>query len=96
MANEKIYLNPSERETIITFNDESDEMHIYTAMRTVQTKLNKLVESHASEWALIRCDEQTGAREYKAPKNLLTFRAPREEKTLTEEERQAIRERLHK
>lgn len=61
-------LLPSERETVITMDDGSDYVEVYTSQRTVMTKLDK----HPETWEVIRQDERS--KTYRAEKGMISFR----------------------
>ena len=61
-------LSPSERETVITMDDGSDYVEVYTSQRTVMTKLDK----HPEIWEVIRQDERS--KTYRAEKSMISFR----------------------
>jgi hypothetical protein len=79
-----------ERETVITFNDEDEFAHVYTAQRPIITKLKKnpsakLIEEgtfEGSVWA-----------KFELPKALISFRTQRVTRELTEEQRAELRAR---
>ncbi len=84
-------LTAPERETIISFCDDSETAYIYTSQRAIQTKLRKnpaatLIEegSHGgSVWA-----------RFELPARLVSFRSSTVVRELTAEQRQAMADRL--
>ena len=86
-------LMPAERETIITFNDEDDGAHIWTAQRPWITRLKKnpaavlLDEGRhdGSAWAA-----------FEVPKELLTIRSKKVRRVLTPQQRKAAAARLER
>jgi hypothetical protein len=86
-----VSLTAHERETVITFSDGDNTAYIYTAMRTVITKLKKnpaakLVEKgvhNGSVWA-----------RFELPANLVSFRSVRVRRELTDAQRQELADRL--
>jgi hypothetical protein len=87
-----------ERETI-TRSDDSGKMTIYTCENPMITKLRKLCESNPENYAVKRVDKLNGQLTgyvVTAPRELLTLRAPREGRELTEEQRAVLAERLAK
>jgi hypothetical protein len=86
-----VSLTASERETIITLNDEDETAQVYTAQRPWITKLKRnpsaiLLEegSHdGSAWA-----------RFELPKGLVSLRSTKVKRELTEEQREALRERM--
>jgi hypothetical protein len=86
-----VALEPYERETIIRFSDAEDVAYIYSAQRTVITKLRK---NKAAK--LIRQDtfEGTVSVEFEIPAALISFRQS-ERKQLTDEQRQNMRDAIN-
>lgn len=83
-------LEPYERETIISFHDGDETARIYTAQRTVLTKLRKnpsATETRSGEF------EGTQFAEFTFPVALLSFRA-QARKQLTDEQRQTMRDNI--
>lgn len=84
-------LTHSERETIINMNDGEDIAYVYSAQRSVITRLKKnpaavLVEEgihEGSVWA-----------RFTLPANLISFRSVRVSRVMTDEQRRATAERL--
>jgi hypothetical protein len=82
-----VSLTAAERETIISFSDDSATAHVYTSQRRIITKLTrnpsaKLIESgehDGSAWA-----------RFTMPSDLISFRRPR---NLSDSDREARRER---
>ena len=88
-------LAPYEQETLVSYSRANNTMHIYTADATMMRKFDALeayrkTREHKQEGRTI-------AAEYEADKALVTFRSKRKTvKPLSEEEKQARRERLRK
>ncbi len=84
-----------EQETIILFNREEKEADVYTHESGLKKKLDKL--SKSSPDVFIK-REENGAEgvTYTLPKNLISIRTPREKKTLSEEQKKALRKQLTK
>lgn len=81
-----------EQETIITYNAEEKEAHIYTADPVVLRKL-----SSNSEYQLVKEYVNGGrviAKDFTFDKKLLTLRSKRVKREFSEEERAAAAERL--
>lgn len=81
-----------EQETVINYGRTDDYLTLWTSDPTVMTKLDKL-----EAWELVKTETSGGqiyAKEYKAPKRLLSFRSKIKE--LTEEQKKAMAERLHR
>lgn len=87
-----------ERETIITFNAAEDTAEIYTADPVYIRKLDKLCEQFPdtykfmAELSVKRCKE---SKTYSMPKRLVKFRPP-VTREISEEQREALAERLRK
>lgn len=88
--------NPlDEQETSIVFERNSDKMTIWTSDNTMVTKLKMLITNNPKEYKLVSIstyDGQPVAYEFEAPKKLLTLRTA--ERTLTDEQRAALAERI--
>ena len=90
----KIKLELSERETVINYNEETESVHIYTAMRSVITKLDKLVAKNPQVWKCVKEDSSVGAKWYVCEKNVISFREGKEPRQLSEDEIEKRRERM--
>ena len=89
-------LSYKEQETVITF-DRADryKMNVYTADASLINRLDKYPESYK----LLREFKSEGnvvAKYYEADRRLLTLRSKRATNNMTEEQKQAARERLKK
>lgn len=84
----------SEQETIISYSRDEDFAYIWTSDSTIMTKLDKRVESGDYEIFDIGKDMDGNllSKEYRCPKNLISFRSKKKE--LTEEQKQASGERM--
>lgn len=88
-----------EQETTINFYRNSDIAQIYTSDSTMITRLDKLAESDdAPEWKLVEvhrsmADGSIVAKTYETKKRLVSFRAAINQRELTEEQREELRER---
>ncbi len=87
----------SEQETTINYNREEKGMDVWTADRTVMTKLDRLCETAPENYKCIDTaydrDGNLISKQYKvADKSLLTFR--QRKKTVTEEQRQMASDRM--
>ena len=93
---------PSEQETIITFERESDRAIIETTDPTVFTKLKKRLTSEENDdWRLEGVSRPSEAAPFRVssvcfscPKKFVSFKFKSSAKTLTEEQRKAVSERL--
>ena len=84
----------AEKETVISFDRESDTMRIYTADSVMMNRLSKL-----KAYKMTRERKNGGrvvSREYEADKHLLTLRSKRVISTMTDEQKQNAAERLKK
>ena len=93
----------AEQETVIDFYRTDDRMSIYTSDQTMISKLRKTLSKNTQKLNsgyLLEREEKINGRtvaiEVSAPKNLLSFRMPREKRELTDEERKAMADRLRK
>jgi hypothetical protein len=85
----------AEQETTISYSRDEDTVNVYTSDSTVITKLDKACKS--GEWKLLHTHhlKTTGeliAKEYEAPKELISFRTKR--KVLSGEQKTLIAERM--
>jgi len=81
-----------ERETIIRFDDESNETTVYTCMRPMMTKLDKLVKSNPETYILVKEDSES--KTYKIMnKKLVSFRTPTAKREYTDEQKLELSER---
>lgn len=81
-----------EQETCINFWRDSDLASVYTSDATIMTKLDKQVKNNPDYWRLIS-DDGVG-KTYETTKDLISFRARKTERVMTEEQRKAAAERL--
>jgi len=86
-------LSASERETIVLFDDESNECTIYSCSRPIMTKLDRLCKSNPDNYKLEKKDAYS--RTYITDKRLISFRTPSKSK-MTEEQKKARVENLKK
>lgn len=94
-----VKLTTEEQETTITFDRVSKKLRLYTSDNTQITKMQKLINVSDSAWKLEKVvldkdGEPTGYFFSAADKKLLTLRAKRT--ILTEEQREAVVERLQR
>ena len=95
---------PSEQETIVTFERESDRAIIETTDPTVFTKLKKRLASEENDdWRLEGVSRPSEAAPFRVssvcfscPKKFVSFKFKSSSKTLTEEQRKVMSERLKK
>ena len=80
-----------EKETIITYNNADKEAQVYTCNAALIRRMDKLCADHPASCRQVEIDECS--RTYFIPKKLITIRQPR---VLSEEQKQAIRDRFSK
>ena len=77
-----------EKETIVNYNQESDEADIYTRDEVVMRRLDKLCEKYPDYY---RCVGSTSVdKEYRCPKRLVGFKNP---VIMTEEQKEEAKKR---
>lgn len=91
----------NEQETVINFTRDSDEARIYTTDRTVRTKLRDLACRNSKDWKLVRQDtDSTGhdviAETYSCPKSLISFRTAKQNRVLTDDQREELSARMRR
>ena len=91
---ERLVLSAEERETIILFDDSSQECRIYTCSRPMMTKLDKLCATNPKGYRLLEKDLES--KTYITKKNLISFRSEKQKRELTEAERAELSERARK
>lgn len=79
-----------EQETIVQYNRDGSTATIYTSDSTQMTRLDKIYPRHREH----RNADGLTAVEYVIDKGLVSFRAKRIKRNLTEEQRAAIRQNL--
>lgn len=90
-----------EQETHINFSRGDDRALIYTSDTTMMTKFNKLVEVAGADWKiekvarLPRTGEIIGIT-YSCPVNFISYRKKEVTRSYTQEQKEAIRDRLQK
>jgi len=96
-------ISVSKQETTVNFGRQDDRMDIYTTDQTMITKLMKLLKKSEQNgeagYMLVREEKMNGrvvAIEVSAPKHLLSLRTPKKKRELSDEERQALAERMRK
>lgn len=88
-----------EQETTITYGRRDNLAYVYCSDNTVLNKIQKLLNTEGTEWKLTRIiKNQEGnptGYEFTVPKKLIAMKAKKKAgRELTEEERQALRDRL--
>lgn len=69
-------LTKSEKETVITYNEEEDTADIFTFNKALQRKLEKLTAERPAEVKLLE-DYQDGSRSFVIPKKYIKINASR-------------------
>lgn len=88
-----------EQETTVSFSRDNDMCTVYTSDSTVMTRLDKLAESeNAPYWKLkeehrLRSGDLVG-KTYETHKRLISFRANITTRELTEEQKEAVADRM--
>ena len=92
-----------EQETVVNFYRTDHRMSIYTSDQTMITKLMKLLkkseQNEEAGYIHVREEKMNGrvvAIEVSAPKHLMSLRMPKKKRELSDEERQALAERMRK
>lgn len=87
-----------EQETHINFSRLDERAGVYTSDSTMITKLDKLVSFEGTEWKLEHVHKlQNGevvGKTYSCPVEFISFRSKHVKRTLTEEQRQQMAERM--
>ena len=86
-----------EQETTINLSRAEDKMSIWTTDNTMVTKLRALMNKNPEDYKLVNistCNGAPAAYEFEAPKKFLSLRADKITRTLTDEQRIALGERL--
>lgn len=86
----------AEREVVITFDDASDQVKLYTANPVWLRKLDKLVAQNPEQFREIDNEKLEGriiAKNYEFPKRFITIRSKDTKRVLTEEQREALKAR---
>lgn len=87
-----------EQETCISWSRTEKTAHVYTSDKTIMTKLDNMCKRSPENYKLLRADTVGGfvcSKDYViADKKLITLRASKVIRELTEEQRRAIGENL--
>lgn len=95
-------LTKAERETIISFDEESGDAILYTASQIIMRRMDKLCETAPENYKELvnrrafvvdGPDRLCISKQYSFPKRLLSFRAG---KAMSDEQKEALRERGRK
>ena len=82
-----------EQETIILHNRADKTAEVFTYDPSTKTKLNKLCKEYPNHFRLTKKNGD-GGNTYEFPKNLISIRAPRAKRELTEEQKKVIADRF--
>lgn len=91
----------NEQETVIQIDRNGDFASVWTSDQLMMNKLDKMVDNPDSPWELVEACHffEDGVRtvatkEYKVPKEFISFRSKKRVVVLTEEQKQQRRENL--
>ena len=84
-------LTPPERETVISFSDDEDTAYIYSAQRTVITKLKKNPAAVLTEEGVF---EGSAWARFTLPASLVSFRTTNTRRELSTEQRESLASRM--
>lgn len=92
-------IQTSEQETTVNFSRDSDLCTVFTSDRTIMTKLDKLVNDEDSPlWKLKEVryfqNGELASKIYETHKRLISFRSNITTRELTEEQKEAVAERM--
>lgn len=87
-----------EQETTIVYSRDSKTAHVYTSDNTALTKIGRLLNAEGSEWKLkqvVRNSDGTpNGYMFECPKHLVSLRAKKTAKKMTDEQKEAARQRF--
>lgn len=87
-----------EQETTIVYSRDGKIAHIYTSDNTALTKIEKLLNAEGSEWKVkqvVRNSDGTpNGYMFECPKNLVSLRAKKTAPKMTDEQKEAARQRF--
>ena len=92
-------LSAYERATTVNFNEEEERAVVITASPVWMRKLDRLCEENpeqfsCEEWDTQRLDGKIIQKRYTFPKRFITIRSRDRKQELTEEQREAARDRM--
>lgn len=92
-------LSAYERATTVNFNEEEERAVVITASPVWMRKLDRLCEENpeqfsCEEWDTQRLDGKIVQKRYTFPKRFITIRSRDRKQELTEEQREAARDRM--
>lgn len=85
-------LSKYEQEIVINFNAEEDRAVLYTANPKWIRKMDGLVEKNPQVFSLVREDEVS--KTYQFPKKLVCIRSKQKTMSMTDEQKEAAKNRL--
>lgn len=86
-----------ERETIIRWDDGSDEASFYTASPVQMRKMDRLCAEHPESFRVkheFLTDGEVSGKDYTIPKNFVSIRTKPRTVSMTDEQRAAMSERM--
>lgn len=86
-----------EREVCITFYTDADTANVYTSDYSYMSKLDKLCAANPAEWKQLHeayCGGDIVSKTYSCPKQFISFRSKARCTVQTEEQKEAMRERM--
>ncbi len=92
-------LEKSERYTCIGIDEDSKQAQIITFIRADLNKLEKLCKQYPKSYQWVSDqfdDDEIVGKEFVCDKRLVSFRAPKNSKEMTPEEKKIVAERLQK
>lgn len=86
-----------EREVIVRFYTDEQTATVYTSDYNYMRKFDRLVEENPDVWKFTRqetCQGDVVGKTYECPKRMITFRAKKPTREMTEEQKKELNERL--
>ena len=86
-----------EREVIVRFYTDEQTATVYTSDYNYMRKFDRLVEENPDVWKFTRqetCQGDVVGKFYGCPKKMITFRAKKPTREMTEEQKKELNERL--
>ena len=86
-----------EREVIVRFYTDEQTATVYTSDYNYMRKFDRLVEENPDVWKFVRqetCQGNVVGKTYECPKKMITFRSKIIKSSMTEEQKEAARQRI--
>ena len=86
-----------EREVIVRFYTDEQTATVYTSDYNYMRKFDRLVEENPDVWKFTRqetCQGNVVGKTYECPKKMITFRSKIIKSSMTEEQKEAARQRI--